>query len=210
MSAADLPRSRYGPEMAKLSRSVTDELTRTLDCTATLRRAVDDLLTEVGLVVACGWDTQTVGESDGQLLSRHVFGEPDHEGWLTAQVVTVAGYVLDLADPDVIDNADEISGDLLELAERLRPDGDTVLAVDLINWFAPFDSVELSSASLELIDHTLVGAWDRMAYILGRHLRLVRPLEMSAPEVEHPIEWWHARGWTELGNQIITRSCRRL
>lgn len=193
--------------MANLSPSITADLILTLDCTATLQRCAEDRLTDIGLVVTCKWNAESVDEPDGHLLSRHVFGEPDHEGWLTAQIVTVTGYILDLAEPDVIDRADEISGDLLELAERLQSDGDTVLAVDVINWFAPFDSVKLSSATLQLIDHTLAGVCDRMVYILGRHLRLVRRSEISAPKVERPIDWWQARGWTEIDDQIIGRPC---
>jgi hypothetical protein len=136
-----------------------------------------------------------------------VLGEPDAEGWLSAQVVSLHGYLLDLAEPDVLDRADEISGLLLALAARLPRDGDTVLALESVDWFSPFDSISLAQASLVLIERAVAGLCDRLAYGLGEHLRLVDGEHSDPPDLEHPASWWVARGWADPGDGVVIRPC---
>lgn len=93
--------------MPELSATLTEHLIDALECTATLRLSVDDRLTSVVIVVTTAWDAATLYGAEQQLLSRHVLGDPDDEGWLTAQVAALSGYLLDLSDPEVIDQADE-------------------------------------------------------------------------------------------------------
>jgi hypothetical protein len=38
-----------------------------------------------------------------------VWGEPDEHGWLTVQVAALHGYLVDLSEPDMLHQAEEIS-----------------------------------------------------------------------------------------------------
>lgn len=201
--------ARYRPDVPELNLILTARLIEVLDCTVTLRRGVDDRLTEAGIVVTTGWQADDPGDIDRSRLTRRVVGEPDAEGWLSAQVVALHGYLLDLAEPDVLDRADEISGPLLTLAARLHRDGDTVLALDNVDWFSPFDSISLAQASLVLIERAVAGLCDRLAYGLGEHLQLVDAGHSEPPDLEHPANWWVARGWADLGDGLVVRTCGR-
>jgi hypothetical protein len=156
-------RARYRPDVSDLNLILTARLIEVLDCTVTLRRSVDDRLTEASIGVTTGWQADDPGDPDRSQLSGVVLGEPDAEGWLSAQVVVLHGYLLDLVEPDVLDRADEISGLLLALAARLHRDGDTVLALESVDWFSPFDSIPLAQASLVLIERAVAGLCDRLA-----------------------------------------------
>ncbi len=149
---------RYRPGMPGLSAALLSELTYALDCAVTLRRTGDDRLTQAGVVVNTGWDVDQFSENDRKLLARQVSGEPDEDGWLTARVAALSGYLLDLADPDLLDQADEISAGLLAAAVRLRDDGDRVFVVEDADWFPPFDPPPLARATLELLRRVL-GGW---------------------------------------------------
>ena len=76
----------------------------------------------------------------------------------------------------------------------LHRNGDTVLALEGVDWFTPFDSVSLAQASLVLVERAVAGLCDRLAYRLGEHLRLVAAEDSKPPDLEHPASWWVARG----------------
>ncbi len=136
-----------------------------------------------------------------------MLGGPDEDGWHTAQVAALHGHVLDLSEPDVLDQADEISALALVITGRLHPDGDIVLAPQDADWFTPFDSVALAEASLALLDRVLARLCDRLAYFLGEHVRLVEPDDTEPPALERPVHWWVARGWADTGDGIAVRPC---
>jgi hypothetical protein len=141
------------------------------------------------------------------LLARHVFGGPDEEGWHTAQVVALHGHLLELSEPDVLDQADETSALTLAIAARLQRDGDTVLALTDADWFTPFDSVAIATESLALLDRVLARVCDRLAYPLGEHVRIVAPDDTEPPALERPVHWWVTRGWAEIEDGIVVRPC---
>jgi hypothetical protein len=192
-----------------LTTRLAQRLIAVLDCTLTLRRGVDDHLSELSIVLTTGWDADALNSADQALLTRHVFGEPDEEGWHTAQVAALHGQLLDLSEPDVLDRADEISALTLAIAARLQRDGDTVLALQDADWFTPFDSVAITRASLALLDRALARLCDRLAYLLGEHVRLVEPGDTEPPALERPVPWWVARGWAEIDDGIVVRPCGR-
>jgi hypothetical protein len=191
----------------ELSPHLTQRLIEVLDCTVTLRRGVDDRASELSIVLTSGWDADLPDGADRKLLARHVLGGPDEEGWHTAQVATLHGHLLDLSEPDVLDQADEISAVGLAIAARLHRDGDIVLALQDADWFTPFDSVALAEASLALLDRALARRCDRLAYLLGEHVRFVEPGDTDPPALERPVAWWHARGWAEIEDGIVVRAC---
>jgi hypothetical protein len=80
-----------------------------------------------------------------------------------------------------------------------------VLALEDADWFTPFDSSALAAASLALVDRVLSRLCDRLAYLLGDHLRLVDADDAAPPAVERPVTWWVARGWAETSNGIVVR-----
>jgi hypothetical protein len=80
----------------ELSAHVTQRLIEVLDCTVTLRSGVRDRSTQVSVVVSTGWNPHHVDEADRELLARYVWGAPDEEGWLTAQVAALHGYLFEL------------------------------------------------------------------------------------------------------------------
>ena len=123
-------------------------LVEVLDCTLTLHRGVDDQSTRVSVTVTCGWNRDDVEGADRDLLAGRVWSEPDEEGWLTAQVAALHGYLFDLSEPDVLDQADEISTVILAIIAQLHQDGDAVLALETADWFTPFDSPAMVGASL--------------------------------------------------------------
>lgn len=92
--------------------------------------------------------------------------------------------------------------DRCAVAARWR---DIVLALEDAEWFAPFDSVAVTRASLHLIDSTVSGLCDRMADVLGDRLRLVEADDAKAPTLEHPLDWWAVRGWALLDSDIVVR-----
>jgi hypothetical protein len=184
-----------------------ERLIAVLDCTVSLRRGVEDRVSEVSVVLTTGWDSDAPDGADRKLLARHVLGGPDEEGWHTAQVAALHGHLLDLSEPDVLDQADEISALTLAITGRLHPDGDTVLALTDADWFTPFDSVALAQASLALLDRALGRVCDRLAYLLGEHVRLVEPDDTEPPTLERPTHWWVARGWAEIDSGIVVRPC---
>lgn len=190
-----------------LTPALTERLIQLLDCTLTLRRGAEDRSTEVGIVVTTAWDPDTASAVDRSLLARHVRGEPDSEGWHTARVAVLYGHRLDLADPDVLEQADEISALALAIAEALHADRDTVLALEEADWCSPFDSLPLARAALDLIARTLSGLCDRLAYPLGDHLRLVTTDQPEPPALEHPLDWWTTRGWLHAGDGIVVWPC---
>lgn len=194
----------------ELSSDLTAKLIQLLDCTLTLRRGADDRSAEVGVVITTSWDPDTVEDPDRAVLTRHVQGEADEQGWHRARVATLYGHLLDLAAPDVLDQADEISAVTLAIAQGLRRDGDTVLALEDVDWFPRLDSVRLARASLELIERTITRLCDRLAYQLGDHLRLVTTGQPEPPVLEHPLEWWTARGWLHAGGGIVIWPCSEL
>jgi len=105
-----------------------------------------------------------------------------------------------------LDQADEISALTLAIVAQLYLDGDTVLAPETADWFPSFDSVPpLVPASLDLIDRAVSRLCDQLAYTLGDHLRVVEADESEPPAVEHPRHWWLARGWRDLGEDILVR-----
>jgi hypothetical protein len=48
-----------------------------------------------------------------------------------------------------------------------------------------------------------------VTYGLGEHLRPVDAEHSQPPDLEHPGNWWVARGWAELGDGIVVRPCGR-
>ena len=74
---------------------------------------------------------------------------PDEDGWLTVQVAALHGYLLDLSEPDVADQADEISALIPAIVAQLHQDGDTVLALETAYRLPPFDSVAPLGATCE-------------------------------------------------------------
>lgn len=136
-----------------------------------------------------------------------MWSEPDEEGGLTAEVAALHGYLFDLSEPDVLDQADEISTLILAIIAQLHQDGDTVLALETADWFTPFDSPAMVGASLNLLDRAVSRLCDRLVYARGDHLRLVEGDEAEPPTVEHPRHWWLARGWHDLGDELVVRAC---
>jgi hypothetical protein len=106
-----------------------------------------------------------------------------------AQVAALHGHLLDLSEPDVLDQADEISALTVAITGRLQRDGDIVLALTDADWFTPFDSVAIATASLALLDRMLARLCDRLAYLLGKHVRLVEPDDHRAarPRAARPL-----------------------
>jgi hypothetical protein len=200
-------RNRYRAVVPELSPKLTQRLIAILDGTLTLRRGVADRVTELSIVLTTGWHSDAPDAADRELLARHVLGGPDDEGWHTAQVAALHGHLVDLSEPDVLDQADEISAVTLAIAGRLYPDGDTVLALQDADWFTPFDSAALTEAGVALLDHMLARLCDRLAYLPGEHVRLVEPDDAEPPALERPAHWWAARGWTEIDDGIMVRPC---
>ena len=115
-----------------------------------------------------------------------MWGEPDEDRWLTVQVAALHGYLLDLSEPDVLDQADELSALIPAILAQLHQDGDTVLALETADWLAPFDSVALVGATLNLLDRAASLLRERLAYALADHLRLVEADQAEPPALEHP------------------------
>jgi hypothetical protein len=191
----------------ELSPRLTQRLIEVLDCTLTLRRGVDDRVSELSIALTTGWDADLPDGADPELLARHVLGGPDEEGWHTAQVAALHGHLLDLSEPNVLDQADEISAVSLAIATRLHRDGDIVLAMEDADWFTPFDSLAITTASVALLDRALACLCDRLAYLLGEHVRVVEPGDTDPPALERPVPWWIARGWAEIEDGIVVRAC---
>jgi hypothetical protein len=103
--------------------------------------------------------------------------EPASSSWRCHRVAELHGYLFDLSEPDVLDQADELSALILAIVAQLHQDGDTVLALETADWLAPFDSVPLLGATVNLLD--------RAASLLCEQ----------------------ARGWHPLGNGIAVRPC---
>jgi hypothetical protein len=191
----------------ELSPQLTQRLIDVLDCTVTLRRGVDDRASELSIVLTTGWDADLPDGADQELLAQHVLGGPDEEGWQTAQVAAMHGHLLDLSEPDVLDQADEISAVSLAIAARLHREGDIVLALEDADWFTPFDSLTITTASLALLDRVAARLCDRLAYLLAAHVRLVEPGDTDPPALDRPVPWWIARGWAEIEDGIVVRPC---
>jgi hypothetical protein len=104
--------------------------------------------------------------------------EPASSSWRCHRVAELHGYLFDLSEPDVLDQADELSALILAIVAQLHQDGDTVLALETADWHAPFDSVPLLGATVNLLD--------RAASLLCER---------------------QARGWHPLGNGIVVRPC---
>ena len=127
-------------------------------------------MSEVSVAVSTAWDGQTVGDSDRGGLARQVHGAPDGEGWRAAQVAALHGQVFDLSDPDVVDQADEISEVSLAIATGLADDGDTVLALEVAEWFPALRFDLAGRCRLGSCRPVLSRLCDRVAYLLGLRL----------------------------------------
>ena len=135
-----------------------------------------------------------------------MWGEPDEEGWLTVQVAALHGYLVDLSEPDVADQADELSALIAVIVAQLHQDGDTVLALETADCLTPFDSVALLDETVNLLERAASLLRERLAYAPPDHLRLVEA-DQAEPPVEHPQHWWLARGWHPLDNRTVVRPC---
>jgi hypothetical protein len=182
-------------------------LIEVLDCTVTLRRGVDDRSTQVSVVVTSGCARTMSRKPTGNCWPVMCGASRTRRDGSPRRSPRCTESLFDLSETDVLDQADEISALILAIVARLYQDGDTVLALDTADWFAPFDSVALVSASLNLVDRAVSRLCDRLAYALGDHLRLVEADEAEPPPVEHPRHWWLARGWHHLGEEIVVRPC---
>jgi len=171
----------------ELSAHLTQRLIEVLDCTLTLRRGVEDRFTQVSVALTSGWHPDHVDAPDRELLARHVWGEPDEDGWLTVQVAALHGYRFDLSEPDVLDQADELSALILAIVAQLHQHGDTMLALlETADWLAPLDPVALLGATVNLLDRAASLLCERLAYALADHLRLVEADQAEPPVLEHP------------------------
>jgi len=102
-----------------------------------------------------------------------MWGEPDEDRWLTMQVAALHGYLFDLSEPDVLDQADEISALIPAILAQPHQHGDTVLALETAERLAPLDSVALVAATSSLLDRAASLPRERLAYAPHDHLRLV-------------------------------------
>jgi hypothetical protein len=68
----------------ELGPRLTQRLIAVLDCTLTLRRGVDNRVSELDIILSTGWDADAPTGADRELLARHVFGGPDEHGWGSA------------------------------------------------------------------------------------------------------------------------------
>jgi hypothetical protein len=156
----------------------------------------------VSVVVTSGWHPDHVEQADPELLARQVGGEPDEDRWLTVQVAALHGYLFDLSEADVLDQAGELSALIPAIAAQLHQDGDTVLMLETTDRLAPFDWVALLGATLNLLDRTAEPLRERLAYALADHLPPVEADQAEPPALEHPQHCW-----CPLDNGIVVRPC---
>ena len=140
----------------------------------------------MSVVLTSGGHPDHVDAADRELLARHVWGEPDEDGWLTVQVAALHGDLFDLSAPDVADQADEISALIPAIVAQLHQHGDTVLMRETADWLAPLDSVALVGKTRNLVDRTTSLRRERMAYALPDHLPLVEADQSEPPALEFP------------------------
>ncbi len=99
---------------------------------------------------------------------------PDEDGWLTVQVAALHGYLVDLSEPDVLDQADELSALTRRSSRSGTSTATPVLALETADRPAPFDSVALLGALVNLLEKAASLLRERQAYALADHLRLVK------------------------------------
>jgi hypothetical protein len=181
-----------------LSAHLTQRLIEVLEATVTLRRAVDDRFTQVSVARRQRMAPRPCRRGRPGTAGRHVWGKPDEDRWLTVQVAALRAYQFDLSEPDVLDQADEISALIPAILAQPHQDGDTALALETGDWLAPLDSVALVGATVNLSDRTASLLRERLAYAPPDHLPLVEADQAEPPELEHPQHWWLTCGWHPL------------
>jgi hypothetical protein len=147
-------------------------------------------------VLTSGWHPDNVEEADRELLARQVWGEPDEDRWLTVQVAELHGYLFDLSEPDLADQADELSALIPAILAQLYQHGDTVLALETADWLASFDSVALLGATVNRLERAASLLGERLAYALADHLPLVkgRPSRTAGARTSPGTGGWPAAG----------------
>ena len=115
-----------------------------------------------------------------------MWGEPDEDRWLTVQVAALHGYLLELSEHEVLDQADELSALIPAILAQPRQHGDTVLALETADWLAPIDSVRrparLATCSSEP-RRCCASGWPTPCPITSRWSR---PTEAEPPTLDHP------------------------
>ena len=115
-----------------------------------------------------------------------MWGEPDEDRWLTVQVAALHGYLLELSEHEVLDQADELSALIPAILAQPRQHGDTVLALETADWLAPIDSVAPAGATRNLLERAASLLRERLAYALPDHQPLVEADQAEPPTLDHP------------------------
>ena len=159
-------------------------------------------------MVTSGWHPDNVEEADRELLAHHVWGEPDKDRWLTVQVAALHGYLVDPSEPDVLDQADEISALIPAIVTQRHQDGDTVPAPEDRR---PARAPRLGGAAQRNSEPA------RASRVAAARAAGLRPARSPAsgrgrprrtPALEHPQHCWLTRGWHPLDNGIVARTLR--
>ena len=168
----------------ELSAHLARRLIEVLDCTVTMRRGVEDRSTQVSVVLTSGWRPDHVDAGDR--LARQVWDGAGRGPLAHRAVAELHGELFDLSEPDLLDQAAEISALIPAIVAQLHQDGDTVLALETAGWLAPFDSQALIREIVTLLDRAASMLCERLAYALADHPRLVEADHAEPPALERP------------------------